>query len=254
MSLPVSVVSTQNVLFDSEDLRTDRLHSNINMAGVTGIGEEHPRFYFQNPAGRKSFRFKGEKGFAPRIQGYGSQFRPWWSLRGKYGNSLQCHSLSTQFTVARDSGRPLERAELWARGKYPSITTGYGTQGEPCHITFSPAGGCSTEDQQNAGVPARGAQEPIFAADGQSQVHQGAGVSAGSQHHGAARSTWVLHPTYSEDQRLPGILGRSRIWTRSNLCHQREGGGKVRLPSATPVVQKVNPEIPRGNFCCTKKL
>lgn len=65
--LPGSVVSTQNMLFDSKDRRTDRPHSNINMAGMFGKRREHPRLYFQNPARRTSFRLKGGKLFSPRM-------------------------------------------------------------------------------------------------------------------------------------------------------------------------------------------
>lgn len=36
-SLPGSVISTQNVVFDRKDVRFERLHSKINMAVMTGM-------------------------------------------------------------------------------------------------------------------------------------------------------------------------------------------------------------------------
>lgn len=179
--------------------------------------------YFHIPAVRRSFRFKGGKGLAARMQGYGSQFRPWSSTKGKDGNSLECLFSSPLSTEAHEFSRPLETSRGLTPGPFelvvlrdgpPGMFLAFPIQNQSFGKTvLTPTAELSMEPKVNpvtlhfpqvvtaqkmTSSLARGLQEPNFAADGKSTVQPGVGLSADNEHQGAVRVAWGLFPTLSK--------------------------------------------------------
>ena len=127
-SLPGSVQDTEHALFTAEDLRKDQQVAKINSAGMI---YRKNMSHFPNPAGHKSFKYKGKwnavgkgKGSWPNYGSFGwsgSGFKPWQRPaggkgkgRGKAWNSSPLN-LRSPFSFFRRLQGPLWQPTVKAR-------------------------------------------------------------------------------------------------------------------------------------------